>query len=126
MRLLTGWVRQITFISIMILAGCVSHHQSIDTSQFKVWKAKSRFHFTSTTTPTSEQDSHLLADLIEFYRLHSYLTTHEKITFDKVLLNTKSQNRVYVFHIVGISDIQAAFEVDEHHILVDNYLISSF
>jgi len=119
-------MRQIILISLIILVGCTNTYRSIDTSRLKEWRANSSLHLASFKTLPAEDNGLLLAKLVEVYSLNSYLPTHDSIIFDKVVLNDKSQRKIYVFHIVGISDIKAAFEIDDDNNLVDNFLISSF
>lgn len=52
--------------------------------------------------------------------------TFDEIALEKAYINASTSNKIYVFEIIGVSDILAVYELDRKNQVLTNYLISTW
>jgi hypothetical protein len=125
------------------LFGCVIANDHKKEPRLQIWYPKHEFcGGPYTITGLRSGDDKLVARFTEMYRLDYYISEAVKkygpffgdvpkfneLAFDRVILTSASEttDRLFIFDIKRLRDVQAAFKVDSDNKLIDNFIISSF
>ena len=140
------YVKKLSLIMCLIsaLSGCVIFPKDInEESGLKNWHERYGLGGSPHKVISLRNgDDKLIERFIEMYRLHSYVPMSVKkyghlysyvpnfneLTFHRVVLTSKSEtgDRLFIFNVKRLRDLQAAFKVNGDNKLVDNFIISSF